>query len=223
MNATALLDPDDDEYRDAESRDNPNYENLNSENANYENPSHDSETCDTQNRRPPKKPRRSTHRLTHRRTVTAVDLRRRTSEIIAALERNEELLLSHRDRWVGIMTPINLVEGFGFHPQLRRHRYFGYARRAPRLRRRIEERTPDAATRMKPDPGDKPGETPRAQGPEDDLLGIFSPPGQWLHRKDPSTARQYGADAEDGDRTEPEPDWGDREGPDPDAQDIADE
>lgn len=70
------------------------------------------------------------------RTVSAMDLRRRTSEIIAALERNEELMISYRDQWVGIITPINLVEGYGYHRPLRRHRYFGYGRRAPKLRRK---------------------------------------------------------------------------------------
>ena len=107
-------------------------------------------------------------RLTPRRTVSAVDLRRRTSEIIAALERNEELMISYRDQWVGIMTPISLVEGFGYHPPLCKHRYFGYARRAPRLRRR--ER------------GRERGRDPRAgsapEEPTDDLLGMFDPPGQ---------------------------------------------
>jgi antitoxin (DNA-binding transcriptional repressor) of toxin-antitoxin stability system len=107
-------------------------------------------------------------RLTPRRTVSAVDLRRRTSEVIAALERNEELMISYRDQWVGTMTPINLVEGFGYHPPLRKHRYFGYARRAPRLRRKERGREQGRDYRADLAP----------EEPTDDLLGMFDPPGQ---------------------------------------------
>ncbi len=108
-------------------------------------------------------------RLSVRKAVTAVDLRRRTSEIIAALERNEELMISYRDRWVGIITPINLIEGYGYHQPVRRHRYFGFAKYAPRLRRNEEAggaRGPDNGAH---DP--KNGAGGRGAGPDNGAAG----------------------------------------------------
>lgn len=78
--------------------------------------------------------------------ITAVDLRRRTSEIIAALDRNEELLISHRNRWVGVITPISLIQDASDPPPIMSSRYFGFARWAPRLRRNRD--WPGYATRV---------------------------------------------------------------------------
>lgn len=125
-------------------------------------------------------------RLSPRRTVTAVDLRRRTSEIIAALERNEELMISYRDEWVGIMRPINLVDGFGYHPPLRRHRYFGYARRSPRLRRADDENELNRARLLNSDPKEEQTGTASDAGPEDDLLRLFDPPPGQIREKSSS-------------------------------------
>lgn len=160
MNATALLDPDDEESRDAA-------------------------TCNEGDHGEEHRPnQRRAFDPAQRRAVTAVDLRRRTSEIIAALERNEELMVSHRDRWVGIMTPINLIEGFGFHPPLRRHRYFGYARRSPKLRRRDDESEVTRRSLMNQDPREEASGTPRDREPQDDLLRMFELPG---HAPDTTT------------------------------------
>jgi antitoxin (DNA-binding transcriptional repressor) of toxin-antitoxin stability system len=87
-----------------------------------------------------------------------VDLRRRTSEVIAALDRNEELLISHRDRWVGVITPISLIQDADEPPPIKSSRYFGFARWAPRLRR--NRNWPGYSTRVDSadGTGDRPGE-----------------------------------------------------------------
>lgn len=80
--------------------------------------------------------RETLRRIRREGRITAVDLRRRTSEVIAALDRNEELLISHRNRWVGVITPISLIQDTGDAPPITSSRYFGFARWAPRLRRK---------------------------------------------------------------------------------------
>lgn len=92
--------------------------------------------------------------------VTAVDLRRRTSEIIAALDRNEELIISYRGRWVGVITPISVLHGKEKRPPITRSSYFGYIRWAPRLRRNRE--WPAHATRAESPEGGT--ENPAAPG-----------------------------------------------------------
>ena len=75
------------------------------------------------------------YRIEVERSVTAVDLRRHTSEIIAALQRNQELLISYRNKWIGVMTPIGLIREPERLRNPRESRYFGIDRWMPRLRR----------------------------------------------------------------------------------------
>jgi antitoxin (DNA-binding transcriptional repressor) of toxin-antitoxin stability system len=117
--------------------------------------------------------RETLRRIKREGRITAVDLRRRTSEVIAALDRNEELLISHRDRWVGVITPISLIQDAGEPPPIKSSRYFGFARWAPRLRRnrnwpgystRVDS-ADGAGDRPGEQSGDRPGDEPTAPCP----------------------------------------------------------
>lgn len=159
-------------------------------------------------------------RMRSERTITAVDLRRRTADIFAAIERNEELLISYRDRYVALITPIDLLwppnvrqagvdqggvtaqpgagqpgteqPGQSGPPPIERSRYFGCAKIMPKLRPRILWWGKQRPAAATPDGADSADGTSTADGT----------------RRSDGTSTPDGADsAEQTETTGPEDDW----------------